>query len=916
MAIHTILSLIFSFSRSTSSTVSDPEKVSPTNRDSGAPVHNHREEDSDEGRDADADVGVGPDDDDEGGTEPDESDSGPRTNAHQLHGLDPPDHPSFLIRVKTFIFPPSSDDSSFVPNYRLTPLISGIVIPFSILLEIPGLTGHWYIRTEGNDIVETRPNSAILDAGLAISMACAVIANVCLIVRFLEKRVMTMTLSCILFLSIHGSYLPFEQRYVLMWSIDIINIIAVTVFGVSHRFNDGFTYAEAFWITVCSTVVSFVTNVTLIIDFIRTPNFKISGIGLTRKQRTLMIILIFLFIYIALGSMINSFLLSLSFINGLYFTVTTIETIGFGDIAPDSRGSRVFICFYAVFGIINIAVVIGMVQETVREGLHIGYLQRLQDIRERRRVAQRRKRAEKRWRSAVIWRLREKSAPVWIRTHDSHSHSHSLLVKVTRKFCKAAERTPHSTRRRRGMRLNLEALTHSQLEAAAMEAGVPLDTLLPPSFYEAQMENERDNADDLEIARIPPWSIPHPVYGANMRGERQWTLTDQRLGAMAALLTRFAVGFSRERGEVVPQATVDNVSSPIGDATTKNEDESGGDQGADSSTVFTTTSSNDDVSNDYLAMVANTEKQALYVRSIFAWSLFVVFWVVGAVIFSKTEGWSYGTSIYFCYVAFTTIGYGDLSPTTPAGRSVFVVWALLGVAAMSVFISVASEAYSKRYKGMLENSSFVLAVQRYRNRMKQKYFTKAWSQVQSPPQAQDLTQTQPQGLASPSIRFQSRLPSTSSAGLRNRATLSFEQHNEGGEGSHQPSERERDAEVNAADQNLYVQHLLEALPRHVLNEALSFQEYVRYLGNNDADDTIGSGSGTHAYLNERLKSLLDDVIRVEGMKKNVEVDILKDKDNMRTLVALSIEKSLMELISVAEGAIAAINERDRITAAL
>ncbi|OAX37519.1 voltage-gated potassium channel [Rhizopogon vinicolor AM-OR11-026] len=880
MAIQSILALIFSFSRSTSSTISDPEKVSPTNRDSGAPVRNHREEDSDEGRVADADVDVGPDDDDEGGTEPDESDSGPRTNAHQLHGLDPPDHPSFLVRVKTFIFPPSSDDSSFVPNYRLTPLISGIVIPFSILLEIPGLTGHWYIRTEGNDIVETRPNSAILDAGLAISMACAVIANACLIVRFLEKRVMTMTLSCILFLSIH----------------DIINVIAVTVFGVSHRFNDGFTYAEAFWMTVCSTVVSFITNVTLIIDFIRTPNFKISGSGLTRKQRTLMIILIFLFIYIALGSMINSFLLSLSFINGLYFTVTTIETIGFGDIAPDSPGSRVFICFYAVFGIINIAVVIGMVQETVREGLHIGYIRRLQDIRERRRVAQRRKRAEKRWRSAVIWRLREKGAPVWIRTH-------------------AAERTPHSTRRRRGMRLNLEALTHSQLEAAAMEAGVPLDTLLPPSFYEAQMENERDNADDLEIARIPPWSIPHPVYGANMRGERQWTLTDQRLGAMAALLTRFAIGFSRERGEVVPQATVDNVSSPIGDATTKNEDESGGDQGAESSTIFTTTSSNDDVSEDYLTMVANTENQALYVRSIFAWSLFVVFWVVGAAIFSKTEGWSYGTSIYFCYVAFTTIGYGDLSPTTPAGRSVFVVWALLGVAAMSVFISVASEAYSKRYKGMLENSSFVLAVQHYRNRMKQKYFTKAWSQVQSPPQAQDLTQTQPQGLTSSSIRFQSRLPSTSSAGLRNRATLSFEQHNEGGEGSHQPSERERDAEINAADQNLHVQHLLEALPRHVLNEALSFQEYVRYLGNNDVD-TIGSGNGTHAYLNERLKSLLDDVIRMEGMKKSVEVDILKDKDNMRALVALSIEKSLMELISVAEGAIAAINERDRITAAL
>jgi potassium channel subfamily K len=32
------------------------------------------------------------------------------------------------------------------------------------------------------------------------------------------------------------------------------------------------------------------------------------------------------------------------------------------------------------------------------------------------------------------------------------------------------------------------------------------------------------------------------------------------------------------------------------------------------------------------------------------------------------EGWTFGTSMYFCYVFFLTIGYGDFSPTTPAGK--------------------------------------------------------------------------------------------------------------------------------------------------------------------------------------------------------------------------------------------------------
>jgi hypothetical protein len=39
------------------------------------------------------------------------------------------------------------------------------------------------------------------------------------------------------------------------------------------------------------------------------------------------------------------------------------------------------------------------------------------------------------------------------------------------------------------------------------------------------------------------------------------------------------------------------------------------------------------------------------------------------------------------FVAFTTIGYGDYHPETPAGRSIFVVWAILGVGTMTVLIS-------------------------------------------------------------------------------------------------------------------------------------------------------------------------------------------------------------------------------------
>ena len=56
---------------------------------------------------------------------------------------------------------------------------------------------------------------------------------------------------------------------------------------------------------------------------------------------------------------------------------------------------------------------------------------------------------------------------------------------------------------------------------------------------------------------------------------------------------------------------------------------------------------------------------------------FSAFWCVGAVVFSKTEGWTYGDSLYFSYVFFLTVGYGDLSPASSAGKVFFVIYALI-----------------------------------------------------------------------------------------------------------------------------------------------------------------------------------------------------------------------------------------------
>src|ERR1700678_2467637 len=59
---------------------------------------------------------------------------------------------------------------------------------------------------------------------------------------------------------------------------DPINTSAVTIFGVQvHRFHDNFAFGQSFRSTVCSTLISTITNIALIIDYYRMKDFVNSG---------------------------------------------------------------------------------------------------------------------------------------------------------------------------------------------------------------------------------------------------------------------------------------------------------------------------------------------------------------------------------------------------------------------------------------------------------------------------------------------------------------------------------------------------------------------------------------------------------------------------------------------------------------
>jgi potassium channel subfamily K len=66
---------------------------------------------------------------------------------------------------------------------------------------------------------------------------------------------------------------------------------------------------------------------------------------------------------------------------------------------------------------------------------------------------------------------------------------------------------------------------------------------------------------------------------------------------------------------------------------------------------------------------------------------FVIVWAFGAIVFWKLEQMSYYNSLYFCFCSLLTIGYGDITPQSNAGRPFFVLWSLIAIPTMTILIS-------------------------------------------------------------------------------------------------------------------------------------------------------------------------------------------------------------------------------------
>jgi hypothetical protein len=82
-------------------------------------------------------------------------------------------------------------------------------------------------------------------------------------------------------------------------------------------------------------------------------------------------------------------------------------------------------------------------------------------------------------------------------------------------------------------------------------------------------------------------------------------------------------------------------------------------------------------------------------RPAILWALSTL--LVGTFFYHWMEGWSYLDSLYFCVVSLGTVGYGDLTPTTPAAKLFTIVYLINGIVILLSLFDRIRIVRSQRY---------------------------------------------------------------------------------------------------------------------------------------------------------------------------------------------------------------------------
>ncbi|MBT3940558.1 two pore domain potassium channel family protein [Candidatus Woesearchaeota archaeon] len=88
-------------------------------------------------------------------------------------------------------------------------------------------------------------------------------------------------------------------------------------------------------------------------------------------------------------------------------------------------------------------------------------------------------------------------------------------------------------------------------------------------------------------------------------------------------------------------------------------------------------------------------------KIITAFFLLFLLLLTGTFAYHNLEGWNYVDSVYFTAMTITTVGYGDLVPSTDISKLFTVAFSFAGISiALVILVSIGGEYYNKERRLM------------------------------------------------------------------------------------------------------------------------------------------------------------------------------------------------------------------------
>ncbi len=88
---------------------------------------------------------------------------------------------------------------------------------------------------------------------------------------------------------------------------------------------------------------------------------------------------------------------------------------------------------------------------------------------------------------------------------------------------------------------------------------------------------------------------------------------------------------------------------------------------------------------------------------VLGWALSTL--LLGTLVYHWLEGWSYLDALYFCVISLATIGYGDLTPTTPLARAFTIVYVINGIVILLALFDRIRAVRTGRIEGDADDSA-------------------------------------------------------------------------------------------------------------------------------------------------------------------------------------------------------------------